>query len=121
MFDAWWMLAFVLPLLFTVVWALLWSTTRRVRLWFVAVAPSVSALVFLTGLAVLPRSTCRPHAPGCSLQERIDDSIGFIILGLNCGFGFLWGTALGILTIMIELWRAHRRGTASGPSLPADP
>lgn len=102
---------FVLILLITAGWLLLWRTSRRARLWFLVVAPALAVLCLPLGSAIGWLGTalvCPVNHPECS------GSAG-VAVWVNGVLAFPVAVLLGLLTLLVEAGRSmwHRRRTES--------
>jgi hypothetical protein len=96
---------YVVALLLTVVWLLLWRASRRARLWFVAVAPGAAILCFPVGVVVgrvEMALVCAPDHPECAGRHAVD-------LWVNGMVGIGFALVLASLTLLVEAGLLLRR------------
>lgn len=107
-----------LPVLLVVAWSLLWwRGSRRIRLWFVGLAPLVAAVGVVLGLLALGRASpvlCTPdHCPaagGANADMYAMPGIVGLIFG-NSLLALIVAVALVVLTLVVELLLAGGRTT----------
>ena len=107
-----------LPVLLVVAWSLLWwRGSRRIRLWFVGLAPFGAVVGVVLGLLeylgergpVRPVS-CTPALCGVTAYRDATSGPGRLIFG-NSLLALIVAVALGVLTLVVELLLAGGRTT----------
>jgi hypothetical protein len=111
-----------LPVLLVVAWSLLWwRGSRRIRLWFVGLAPFAAAAGVVLGLLEYlgERGPARPVSctpalcgdwGGVTAYRDATSGLGRLIFG-NSLLALIVAVALGVVTLVVELLLAGGRTT----------